>query len=332
MTDAVPPGSRGSGTGRLAAATAGAVALAGAAAAWSLIEARWYTVRRARVPVLQPGSEPLRMLHISDLHLTPTQRDKVAFVRDLDSWNPDLVVNTGDNMAHRDALPTVLRAIEPLLAHPGAFVMGSNDYLAPEPKSWARYLRADPRDADAVPQSEQIDRPDLMEDPSRRLPTEHLASAMTDAGWRDLTNRRDALVVKDSHFDLVGVDDPHLDRDVFPARAPLPRGAVRLGVTHAPYQRILQAMFVDGASLVLAGHTHGGQLALPGYGALVTNCDLDTARAKGLSGWPGGRPDEPGSEDGMWLHVSAGLGTSPYAPVRFACRPEATLLDLVPSS
>ena len=78
-------------------------------------------------------------------------------------------------------------------------------------------------------------------------------------------------------------------------------------------------MAADGFPLVLAGHTHGGQLWVPFYGALVTNCDLDPRRAEGLSR----------HTDSTLLHVSAGLGTSPYAPVRFACPPEATLLTLV---
>ena len=112
-----------------------------------------------------------------------------------------------------------------------------------------------------------------------------------------------------------------------------------MGLVHAPYQRVLDAMVADGASVVLAGHTHGGQLALPGWGALVTNCDLDTRRAKGVSRWwpgaghtgqgGGAVPSSQAPRDAAWLHVSAGLGTSPYAPVRFACRPEATLLTLV---
>ena len=90
-------------------------------------------------------------------------------------------------------------------------------------------------------------------------------------------------------------------------------------------------MTADGAGLVIAGHTHGGQLAVPLVGALVTNCDLDRRRAKGLSRWwPGADRGAVvgGAADAAWLHVSAGLGTSPYAPVRFACRPEATLLTL----
>jgi uncharacterized protein len=99
-----------------------------------------------------------------------------------------------------------------------------------------------------------------------------------------------------------------------------------LGVTHAPYHRVTDAMASDGCSLVLAGHTHGGQLCVPGWGALVTNCDLAPGRAKGLS------PHACDTEGSVatWLHVSAGLGTSPYAPIRFACPPEATLLTLLP--
>nr|WP_235866445.1 metallophosphoesterase [Serinibacter arcticus] len=304
-------------------AGAALVAAGAAGALWATAEARAYTVREARVPVLPAGSSPLRILHISDLHLTPSQRDKVAFVRDLATLRPDVVVDTGDNMAHRDSLAPLLDALEPLLTIPGAFVMGSNDYFAPMAKSWTRYLRKDPRDADRTTPAERE------AEPSNLLPARELAWAMTNAGWKDLTNRRDAVVVGDHHLDLVGVDDPHLDRDEMPGLAPIPRGALRIGVAHAPYLRVLDRMKVDGAALVLAGHTHGGQLCLPGYGALVTNCDLDRGRAKGLHGWPGARPDEAGGEDSLWLHVSAGLGTSPFAPVRFACRPEATLLELV---
>jgi predicted MPP superfamily phosphohydrolase len=91
-------------------------------------------------------------------------------------------------------------------------------------------------------------------------------------------------------------------------------------LSHCPEPRVIDAFAADGYALVMSGHTHGGQLRIPGFGALVTNCGLDRRRARGLSRWPGGG----------WLHVSAGLGTSPYAPVRFACPPEATLLTLTP--
>ncbi|WP_448070792.1 metallophosphoesterase [Georgenia yuyongxinii] len=310
----------------------GPLSLTGLAAlGWALTEARLYTLRRHTVPVLPAGARTLRVLHVSDLHLTPHQRDKIAWVRALDRLDPDFVVTTGDNMAHREALPAVLEAYGPLLDRPGAFVLGSNDYFAPRPKNPARYLLPDARTA--------------MPPEPPRLPSDEIADAFRRAGWKDLTNRRDAVVVGGTEISLVGVDDPHLDRDRFPnvpatagrtAADARPRGTpargLHLGVAHAPYVRVLDAMRDDGCDLVLAGHTHGGQLCLPLAGALVTNCDLDRARASGLHGWPGGRPGTPGGAGSVWLHVSAGLGTSPYTPVRFACRPEASLLSLTPRS
>lgn len=277
-----------------------------------------FTLREVTVPVLPAGQRDLRVLHVSDIHLVPSQASKIDWVRDLAALRPDLVVDTGDNMAHRDALAPLLGALEPLLALPGAFVMGSNDYFAPSFKNPARYLLPDSRGAgrDAEPV---------------HLPADELGAAMRAAGWKDLTNRRDAVVADGRRISLVGVDDAHLDRDVFPDAVPDVAGPVvdlRLGVTHAPYRRVLDQMHADGAELMIAGHTHGGQLCVPFYGALVTNCDLDRRRVKGLHGWPGARPDQPGGESSTWMHVSAGLGTSPYAPVRFACRPEATLLTL----
>ena len=124
----------------------------------------------------------------------------------------------------------------------------------------------------------------------------------------------------DRYAEVAGPSDPH--------------AALTVGVTHAPYQRVLDSMTSDGAGLVIAGHTHGGQLCLPFYGTLVTNCDLDRRRAKGVSRWWPGAGATPSSEapaGAAWLEVSAGLGTSPYAPVRFACRPEVTLLTLTAS-
>lgn len=304
---------------RAAAALGTTAGLAIAGLAWANLETRMFTLREVTVPVLPPGQRDLRVLHVSDIHLVPSQASKIAWVRDLAALRPDLVVDTGDNMAHRDALAPLLGALEPLLALPGAFVMGSNDYFAPSFKNPARYLLPDSRgtgrSTEPVP-----------------LPADELGAAMRAAGWKDLTNRRDAVVVDGRRLSLVGVDDAHLDRDDFPAAVTTPSvGApadLHVGVTHAPYRRVLDQMHADHADLMIAGHTHGGQLCVPFYGALVTNCDLDRRRVKGLHGWPGARPDEPGGEGSTWMHVSAGLGTSPYAPVRFACRPEATLLTL----
>ncbi|PJI95153.1 putative MPP superfamily phosphohydrolase [Luteimicrobium subarcticum] len=270
--------------------------------------------------MLAPGQPDLTILHLSDLHLTPAQRDKVEWVRSLADLEPDLVVDTGDNMAHLRALPPLLEALGPLTRFPGAFVMGSNDYFSPRMKNPARYLTKDSRGPDGP----RIGRP-------RDLPADDLARELTRAGWVDLDNRRDTITLPDGRLvELVGVDDPHLELDRFPERVtePDPTSVLRLGVAHAPYRRVLDDMYDDGAELILAGHTHGGQLCVPGLGALVTNCDLDRARAKGVHGWPGARPDTPEGAGSTWLEVCGGLGTNPYTPFRFACRPEAVLLTL----
>lgn len=304
----------GSRSGLTTLALLGGTVAAGLA--YAHLESKMFTVRRCTVPVLDPGQRPIRVLHISDLHLTPAQRTKQAWVRSLANLSPDVVINTGDNFGHSRALAPLLDVLGPLMELPGAFVMGSNDYFAPMFKNPARYLLADAR----------TPREDLAP-----LPTESLAKPFRDAGWVDLTNRRDTVTLRDGRvLDLVGMDDPHLDRDVMPEpRAEAVDDALlRFGVVHAPYQRVLNQLRDDGSDFVFAGHTHGGQLCLPGAGALVTNCDLDRRRASGLHGWPGARPDAPGGDDSAWLHVSAGAGTSPYWQFRFACRPEATLLTL----
>ena len=301
---------------RAALCTTAALAAGGLAYA-SLIERNAFTLRRASVPVLPRGAASLRVLHVSDFHLVPRQARKIEWIRGLAALEPDLVVNTGDNLADLHAVPAVLRALEPLLAFPGVFVMGSNDYFAPSFKNPALYLtKAHARSSASIP-----------------LPTTDLTEAFIRAGWADLTNARAGLSVGGQEVEFVGVDDAHLNYDRYAevAGAPDPSAALTVGVTHAPYRRVLDSMTADGAGLVIAGHTHGGQLCLPFYGTLVTNCDLDRGRAKGVSRWWPGAGDSPSSEapaGAAWLEVSAGLGTSPYAPVRFACRPEATLLTL----
>jgi uncharacterized protein len=286
--------------------TAGALGLG---YAWA--EARAFTLRSFTLPALPPGSAPIRVLHLSDIHLVPRQHRKRTWLASLARLEPDLVVSTGDNIAAEDAVPALLEAHGALLDRPGVFVLGSNDYWAPRPKNPARYFLRNGG-------SRRIH--------GRRLPTAELVEGFRSAGWLDLTNRRGTLKIGSSLLEFVGVDDPHLHYDRYEqvAGSPDPAAGLTIGVTHAPYRRVLDAMAADGAGLLLAGHTHGGQLCVPGFGALVTNCDLPRRQAKGVSRWPAGHGTGP------LLHVCAGLGTSPFTAVRFACRPEAALLTLVP--
>lgn len=111
--------------------------------------------------------------------------------------------------------------------------------------------------------------------------------------------------------------------------------SVRLGLSHAPYARVLNQFLSDGTDLVFCGHTHGGQVCLPGGHALVTNCDLDPHFASGLFEWQAdtcpGRESETGKPDraSMSVCVSPGLGTSPFTPWRVFCPPAAYIVELV---
>jgi predicted MPP superfamily phosphohydrolase len=285
-------------------AVAGALGVGAVGYAWGY-ERKAFRLRTCRVPVLPSGSHPLRVLHVSDLHATTGQPWKVDWVRSLAATSPDLVVDTGDNLASADGVDVALDALGPLLGTRGAFVPGSNDWFAAKPKNPARYLLPD--------SGRRVH--------GERLPWSTLRDAFTDAGWLDLTHRRTVIDVRGMQVELAGVSDAHLDADHYDRIAgPLARDTdVAIGLSHTPEPRVIDAFAADGFALVLAGHTHGGQLRVPFFGALVTNCGLDRSRARGLSRWT----------DKTWLHVSAGLGTSPYAPVRFACPPEATLLTLV---
>jgi predicted MPP superfamily phosphohydrolase len=169
-----------------------------------------------------------------------------------------------------------------------------------------------------------------------RLDTKRLERFFESLGWLDLDNAARAMTINGSRLEFVGVNDAHRDWD----RLDLLPGAldemrenvgwqddrtgpqpVTIALTHAPYQRVLNSFVNHGADVIFAGHTHGGQVQVPGIGALVTNCDLPREYASGLHLWHH-------AFHAAYLEVSAGIGTSIYAPVRFSCPPEAVVVTL----
>lgn len=296
-----------------------AIALGAAAAGvavWStLIERQLFTVRRHTLPLLPAAAAPLRVLQLSDLHLAPWQNRKIEWVRSLAELAPDLVVLTGDLMGHLEARQALMHALRPLTeAAPTVFVHGSNDYYGPMFKNPLKYLMEPSRLATRTPDIDNIT----------------LTAELEALGAINLNNAAAALTLRGTELELLGLNDPHIRyNDVDRMRSSLAElrdsaavsSPVRLGVVHAPYQEPLGQLLDDGVDLILAGHTHGGQVRVPGLGALTSNCDLPTPQARGLSVWYD-------AHRAAFLNVSAGLGNSIYAPVRFACRPEATLLTL----
>ncbi|MFD0419823.1 metallophosphoesterase [Streptomyces sp. NPDC127108] len=299
----------------------GITATAAAGIAYSVgIEARFFRLRRVTVPVLPAGMRPLRVLQVSDIHMVSGQRKKQRWLRSLAGLRPDFVINTGDNLSDPEGVPEVLDSLGPLMSFPGAYVFGSNDYYGPTLRNPGRYLIEKMQGRHGLNGNKPVVG-------AVHNPWEDLRDGFDAAGWVNLTNTRGALKIDGYEIALTGLDDPHIKRDRYArvAGGPVTDADFSMGIVHAPYLRALDAFTADGYPLVLAGHTHGGQLCIPFYGALVTNCDLDTDRVKGLS-------THQAEGHTSYLHVSAGCGTSRYTPLRFACPPEATLLTLTERS
>ena len=267
------------------------------------IERLNFKIRRLKITA--DVKKTITILHISDLHFRSSQGKKARFIKSLSKLNPDLVINTGDNLGGLDQEQSTVSALKPLLNFPGGFVYGGNDYKGPVFKNPLGYLTK-PSSGKSLP----------------NLKTEKLTEGFSN--WVNLNNDSKIIEINGQKIQLMGLDDPHEQFDN-PAKLEKTIGAkkvdYKIGVVHAPYHRAIQQLGLQGADLVLAGHTHGGQVCLPGGKALTTNCDLPVEFARGNSSW---------SFDGqdVELNVSAGLGTSIFAPFRLFCPPEVTLIEL----
>jgi len=140
-------------------------------------------------------------------------------------------------------------------------------------------------------------------------------------GWVNLNNKRSSISINGITIDVRGTDDAHLELDDYENVSGKKNGELSIGVTHAPYARVLDAMAQDELDLIFAGHTHGGQVRMPWTGgsrSLTTNCDLPNWRSRGLTK----------IDNQPYLNVSAGMGSNPYARIRFLCPSEASIVTL----
>ena len=284
---------------------ASGAALGAAGAAYALAEARSFRLQEHRLPV-RAGAPGLTVLHVSDTHMQERDRGKARWLRrlpDLLEGEPDLVLATGDLIEDPSGIDPLVEALSELPARYGKwYVLGSHDYFHSSFPGFVKYFTGN-RD---VLRAKAADTP-------------RLEAGLAATGWTALTNRSEAVETAGGRIRLSGVDDPYIRRDDTSHLGREPGDVLAIGLMHAP--EVVSQYALHGYDLVLAGHTHGGQVRVPFAGAVVTNSDLPCALAAG--------PTRVGSS---WLHVSPGVAQGKFVPLRFNCPPEATLLSLVPST
>ena len=291
---------RREGSGPSNRAITRALVTGGALGAYALTEPYLFRFNRLTVPV-GAGSPRLNILHLSDFHMRESStrlQDWLGRLPDLLGETPDLVVATGDLIENDSGIEPTLETLLRLQGSLGSFyVLGSHDYYQSKFQAYTKYMTG----------RKAVDAP--------RAATEKLEAGLQESGWRSVINATETVEALEGQIRIAGVDDPYLNRHQTNHIRREPGDVLAIGLTHAP--DVVSEYALAGFDLLLAGHTHAGQVRIPGFGAVVTNCTLPAALAGGLN-----------LVGETWLHVSAGLGTGRFAPIRFNCRPEATLLEL----
>jgi uncharacterized protein len=286
--------------GKFFLATAAVGAGLGAYAAY---EPYRFRLRTTLVPC-RPGTPSLDVLHVSDTHMTARSGRLVRWLEELPDHverQPDIVVATGDLIDNNEGIEGAVRALSRLEGRLGSYyVLGSHDYFQTHWRPGA-YLKYFSRGRGGVH--------------AKYAQTQALEAGLREKGWTPLTNVTEIVQDGDVRIRLAGVDDPYIRRHRTGHIHRAGRDDFALGLVHAP--DVVSDWILAGFDLVVAGHTHGGQVRLPLLGAVVTNCSLPAALAGGLHAVGNG-----------WLHVSPGLGNGRFAPIRFNERPEATLLQV----
>jgi len=251
---------------------------------WGWFEAGWVRLRELELalPGLPPELDGLRIGHLSDFHLGVPSRGVRAVERAVD-WTaerrPDLVAITGDLLTHPRGEPR-LRELAQRLSQPAFAVLGNHDVaISRDPQARASNL------SELEPVTLLRDSGVLVELRGRSV-------------WIAGTHPR--LIVRG----VRKLDPNALSRDA----------DLRILLCH--YPRVLEQLEPRRFDLVLAGHMHDGQIALPYPGGKIRFAHPSAKYPCGIY-----------RSEAATMHVSPGLGTT-FVPFRFAARPEATELVL----
>lgn len=253
------------------------------------VEPYWPEVTRVRLTSdkLAGATRPVRLVHISDLHCDPAPRLEERLPALIAAERPDLIVFTGDSLNSPDGLPVLKPLLTRLAQIAPTFVVRGN---------WDVWYWG---------------RQDLF----------------GGTGVRELDGEAVKVDVAGASLWVAGIGYASLDAPLYGAEGKInralrvvPEGAFSVFLYHTP-DEILDVAATGKVDLYCAGHTHGGQVALPFYGALITFSKFGKRFEAGLY-----------REGATWLYVNRGLGMEGgHAPrVRFWARPEVTVIEIAP--
>jgi len=251
----------------------------------------------------EPGEksslETLTILHLSDLHLHGPDQRKAEFLSYVTSLEYDLVVLTGDIFENESGIkyaPNLLTKIPRLGAYA---ILGNHDYYAYTVfnriigRMFKRYRN-----------------------PSKKRDVSPLISALEDSGYTVLRNQ--SVRLAEAKITLIGVDYPGIDEAVLQGLvSKAHKDDLLVSLLHLP--KNLDQFVKAGIRMVFGGHTHGGQVRIPGIGAIVTDSELARHEASGLM-----------RRENTLFHISRGLGQDPFPITNFRifCPPAATVLEI----
>lgn len=285
------------------AAWASAIGAGAVLYAWWESTAVEVTEHRLAIPDLPPGLDGLRILHVSDTHF-PADGDSVGrFLEHVRPLDFDLVCCTGDYVETSAGWDVAADALTQLRAPFGVYAtLGAHDYC-PTVRTFDEWV------------SFNIDR--VLRSPRRFVNPKPFVDRLESAGVVVLRNEWRSLEIGGELVQLGGAGDDSVRMARLESAVPPPYGFSML-LTHAPDAALRLPKREDGGpSQVLCGHTHGGQIRVPGWGAPLRHSHLvNRKQASGVF-----------ELDGTKVVVSRGFGTA-HVPLRLACRPEIGLITL----
>jgi predicted MPP superfamily phosphohydrolase len=266
------------------------------------IEPRAYRLERLRLRVGRAsvnGAEPhsLKILHISDLHLCEPETHKIAFLQSLADEEFDLVFLTGDIFQNHTGLQYATQILKRMPRLGAYAVLGNHDYYAYNMvnKTIGRVFRR-------------------FRTPKTRRDVQPWVEALELVGFQVL--RDESRHLERQSVSIIGIDYPWTTA-----------AKLKSLVRSAPEENLLVALFhlpkkLDmiadcGIDVAFGGHTHGGQIRIPGMGAIITDSELKAKESAGVV-----------RKGNTVFHISRGLGADPRSNIRMFCPPAATVIEL----